>query len=119
MCGSRNWRDYDSVKRHLARLAPDEIVHGCCAIGADRMADDWARDHKVRVIPCPADWDTHGKAAGPLRNKQMLTYKPELVIAFGRGRGTDGMVRLAEAGGIPVERIPGGPFEHGPKREGA
>lgn len=56
----------------------------------------------------PADWDTHGKAAGPIRNKQMLEEgKPDQVLAFinkplVESRGTKNMVELAEKAGLPV-----------------
>jgi hypothetical protein len=113
VCGSRNWRDYASVKKHLALLSPDIIIHGACPTGADEMADEWARSNRVPIIPYAADWATYGKAAGPIRNKHMLEAShPDRIIAFGSGRGTDGMCRLAEKAGIPVHRIPGGPFEH-------
>ena len=54
----------------------------------------------------PADWDKHGKAAGPIRNKQMIDEgKPDLVIAFPGGRGTAGAVRLAKFAGVTVRVV--------------
>jgi hypothetical protein len=118
VCGSRNWRDWASVKRHLSRLNPEVIIHGACRTGADDMAGRWARHNGAHVIERPADWNSYGKRAGPMRNTQMVNEdKPDRVIAFGSGRGTDGTVRAAEKAGIPVERIPGGPFEHEAKRD--
>jgi hypothetical protein len=60
------------------------------------------------VLPFPADWNTHGKAAGPIRNRQMLKEgKPDVVLAFhedlGRSKGTADMVRAAKAAGIAVK----------------
>ena len=56
----------------------------------------------------PADWRTHGRAAGPLRNARMIAEgKPDLVIAFKGNRGTQDCCRKAEAAGIPVRRIAG------------
>jgi hypothetical protein len=61
--------------------------------------------HFVRHFP--ADWDKYGKAAGPIRNKQMLDEgKPQAVIAFSydlaRSRGTANMVAQARDAGLPV-----------------
>ena len=54
----------------------------------------------------PADWDTHGRGAGPIRNKQMLEEgKPDLVIAFPGGKGTANMIGQAKEAGIPVREI--------------
>lgn len=47
-----------------------------------------------------------GRAAGPMRNKQMLEEgKPDLVVAFPGGAGTENMVKQAKAAGIRVLRI--------------
>ncbi len=79
------------------------------AKGADKIAGKWAQDYAHECYP--ADWDRYGKAAGPIRNGQMLTNgKPDLVIAFKDGfdpspdakGGTEHMVRLARNAEIPV-----------------
>jgi len=33
---------------------------------------EWAEANGIEVARFPADWDTHGRAAGPIRNQQML-----------------------------------------------
>lgn len=54
----------------------------------------------------PAEWNKYGNAAGPIRNGQMLREgKPDLVLAFGYGRGTDDMVTQARNAMLPVVRI--------------
>lgn len=112
ICGSRNWRDYEAILTRIEELPPDAvIVHGG-APGADSIAGlaGALRGHKVEEHP--ADWRTHGKAAGPIRNQQMIDTEPALVIAFrlrGPSRGTDDCLRRARAAGIPVEVIEGQP----------
>ena len=49
----------------------------------------------------PADWDKHGRAAGPIRNAQMARYA-DAVALFPGGRGTASMRRVAEKAGITV-----------------
>ena len=58
----------------------------------------------------PAKWNEHGKAAGPIRNQQMLTEgKPDLVIAFNdylpNSKGTLDMVTRARRAGVAIEII--------------
>lgn len=80
------------------------IIHGG-ASGADTMAHRWAGMIAKPVDVYPASWCKHGRAAGPIRNQQMIDDgKPDLVIAFPGGKGTADMVRKAEAAGIPVQR---------------
>jgi hypothetical protein len=51
-----------------------------------------------------ADWTTHGKAAGPIRNARMVALGADVCLAFPKGesRGTRGCMRLAEKAGIRV-----------------
>lgn len=53
------------------------------ARGADLLARRYAERRKIPVNAFPALWDKHGKAAGPIRNTQMLSEgRPDLVVAF-------------------------------------
>jgi hypothetical protein len=81
------------------------IIHGA-ASGADSFAQCWADSRKIVALPFKAEWETKGKAAGPLRNQRMLDEgKPDLVVAFPGGRGTADMVRRARAAGIRVVEV--------------
>jgi hypothetical protein len=82
----------------------DAVIEGG-ARGADFLGGCWADMHKVKRVTVPADWATHGNAAGPIRNRRMLTdFKPDLVVAFPGGKGTADMIRQAEAAGVKVLR---------------
>lgn len=70
------------------------------------MAGYWARKRGLTNRKFPANWDAHGRAAGAIRNKQMLLEgKPDLVIAFPGGRGTADMVRRAQEAGVVVRYV--------------
>lgn len=80
------------------------VIQGA-ASGADWLAAKWAEDNGVTVMRFPADWETHGNAAGHVRNGQMLAEgQPDAVLAFPGGRGTDDMVRKSLAAGVAVAR---------------
>lgn len=84
-------------------LGPVAFMQGDYPTGADRLARVWAQQMGIPCRGFPADWDTHGKAAGPIRNSQMLSEgKPHLVIPFAGGDGTADMVKKARKAGVPV-----------------
>jgi hypothetical protein len=81
------------------------IIHGK-AKGADSLAEQWAIANNIEQLGFPAQWNKYGKAAGPLRNVQMLEEgKPDLVIAFPGGTGTAMMCKIASAAGVEVRRV--------------
>jgi hypothetical protein len=111
VCGGREYNDRERVRNILdavlegIRSAGKDavIIHGN-ARGADLLADQYAREKSLKVLSFPADWNTYGTRAGPIRNKQMLDEgKPDAVIAFPGGTGTRNMVILAKRYGIPVK----------------
>lgn len=65
------------------------------ARGADQMGEMWADAHMVDVKLYPADWDTHGKGAGPIRNREMAQNADVLVTFFdGYSSGTRHMIEM-------------------------
>lgn len=107
VCGSRGWQDPEPIRQLMEALAKlDEVtlVHGD-AKGADRLAACMAPNYGVRVEAHPAAWKRDFKAAGPIRNQEMLDSGVDVVFAFrsaGRSHGTDDMIRRAEQAGVPV-----------------
>lgn len=100
--GGRDFNDADLVNRVLTRIDPSEIAEGG-ASGADRLVALWAHENDVPCTTFPAKWALHGRAAGPIRNRQMLEeFSPDLLVAFPGGRGTANAVSLAEKMNIPV-----------------
>jgi SLOG family YspA-like protein len=109
--GSRDWEDRELFRFVLSAAAepylPDvTVVHGYCLAGADAMADEWARAHSLQPERHPADWDRHGKSAGPRRNGEMVRLGADICLAFIRdgSRGASGCAALAESAGIRTIR---------------
>lgn len=112
VCGGRDYAHWLRVLVALDKLHATKgitcVIHGA-ARGADALAGRWAEERGVPCESYPADWSTHGKRAGFLRNAQMLEQgKPDGVVAFPGGRGTEDMVRQSERAGLKVWR-PFGP----------
>ena len=110
VCGSRDWTDEVVVERALNGLNLSVLIHGA-ARGADMLANDIvSRWVEAAIDSYPANWKKHGKAAGPIRNQQMLDEgKPDLVLAFwkNKSRGTADMIRRARKAGVAVRVIEG------------
>lgn len=101
-------RERARVWQTLGTMEPEitAIAHGG-AEGADMCAGNWAHSAAVSCRVFRANWSLHGRAAGPLRNAQMLReFQPDAVIAFPGGRGTADMIRQARAAGVRVIEIP-------------
>jgi predicted Rossmann-fold nucleotide-binding protein len=123
ICGGRNFNNKDLVVQTLNALAdefelwapPDKygntlplgltIITGG-ASGADRLAAEYAAINWTGYREFPANWVKHGRAAGPIRNQQMLDKgKPDIVVAFPGGIGTADMTRRAMLAKVPVRKI--------------
>jgi len=105
VCGGREFADCDLLNIVLGSLClsrNDVIIHGA-APGAATLSGRWGETRGVPVEAYPADWEKHGRAAGPIRNKCMLEEgRPDLVVAFPGGRGTTNLVQQARAAGVRV-----------------
>lgn len=116
VCGNRDWTCKRTIMKwmHFAHAAMGKpsphmptLIHGR-AKGADLIAAEFAGLWRWNELPYPANWDKHGKAAGPIRNREMADANPDIGLAFGklyRGSkltGTGDMVSVLNARGIPV-----------------
>lgn len=83
-----------------------EVISGG-ANGVDINGARWAmcpqpiQDLTIPIKQFPADWDKHGKAAGPIRNQEMADYADALIAVWdGESRGTRDMIDKAIDGGL-------------------
>lgn len=109
--GSREWTDEHRVWNELDALVEIYgafvVVQGECPTGADRFARSWAWTRAYKCESWPADWDKHGKAAGPIRNQLMVNSKPDFALAFPLpgSRGTMDCMRRLRAAGVQVKVV--------------
>lgn len=107
VCGGRDYNDWDEfvMQMHVVAQLNGSITHIISggARGADFLAKVYAQTCNLNYDEYPADWDKHGRMAGPVRNQKMLDYgRPDHVVAFPGGRGTADMVRRAKQQGFKV-----------------
>jgi hypothetical protein len=104
IAGSRTITKLETLDKVIANCNWDitEVVSGA-ARGVDQLGETWAA---LNQIPCrrfPADWDTHGKAAGPIRNSEMAEYAEACIILWdGSSKGSKDMLNKANAKKLKV-----------------
>ena len=102
ICGSRDFTDkeylYEKIDEVIAKLHDDYVIIEGGAEGADALAVEYAKDHDIPYAEFKADWETFGKAAGPIRNKHMADAC-DVVVAFKlkdkKCKGTNNMIEQA------------------------
>lgn len=103
--GDRNWKDSRFILDVLRKRPITKVINGACR-GADNDSSWACRQLSIPYEEVPADWKTYGKAAGPIRNREMLKRKPDEVLAFHddfeNSKGTKDMCQAAKQVGIPV-----------------
>jgi len=96
--GGRDFTDMSVVERAFDPwlMCILGVVVGC-ARGADALVREYCRLYGLPIRVCYADWSQHGKAAGIIRNKEMIAEAVRIaedtgsrlrMFAFPGGRGT-------------------------------
>lgn len=116
VCGGRDYQDEKHFRAWMTMLRLKYVV-ACIIEGGARGADAHARAYAIRAginyEEYKADWNGLGRAAGPIRNTQMLSIgKPDLVLAFSGGRDTVDMVAKAKAAHVKTIEVPNN-YEYG------
>lgn len=114
IAGSRSFGSYghfEQLRLYLEMLEHErgwtitEVVWGCAA-GADCLGRQWAQRGNRRIKAFRPDWQRHGKAAGPIRNRQMAEYADRAVVFWdGKSRGSKNMIEEMQRLGKPVEVV--------------
>ena len=110
--GSRWWSDsdilFETLDKFQEKFGCDILVTGN-AKGADEFAVYWGRVRKIVVDSLRPEWMKYGKAAGPIRNTEIISRATHL-IAFPIGSkktspGTWDTIGKAMRKKIPVQLV--------------
>ena len=108
--GSRTFNDWILFELEVSKLIKqypeiNTIISGG-AKGADKLAEKYAKNYKLKKIIHYPEWDVWGNSAGMIRNKKIIK-DADILIAFwdGKSSGTENVIRLASIKGIPFIKI--------------
>lgn len=108
IAGCRDFTGYELLREkcdyHLQNLRLEDIVivsgH---ASGADSLGERYAQERGFQLETYPADWQAHGRAAGPIRNAKMANVAHALIAFWdGKSRGTKNMIETARKYNLKV-----------------
>lgn len=110
-CGNRDWDDYPAALKIIQGITlvhgrPEVVIEGE-ASGADTYFRAAAEYLGIPVMKFPADWSVYGRAAGSIRNAQMLEEgEPTHLVALARSftvhSGTLDMCLKADREDVPM-----------------
>lgn len=104
IAGGRDYHNYDTLLEAIAECnwQITEVVSGG-AKGVDALGEAYAVDKNLPLHIYAADWETHGRAAGPIRNRKMAENAVALIALWdGRSKGTKNMIETATKKGLLV-----------------
>jgi len=103
IAGSRSFDNYEILRhrmdyylQHVLKTAIVNILSGG-AKGADALGEKYAKERNLPVQRFLADWNTHGKSAGIIRNCEMAKIADAAVVFWdGKSSGSKHMIDEAK-----------------------
>ncbi len=109
IAGSRFFNNYNFLKRKCEKILENKkkvtILSGGCR-GTDKLGEDFAKEKGYDLEVYLAEWNIHGKAAGPIRNTEMVDKADALIAFVGKGSvGTKDVIKKAKNKGLLIREI--------------
>ena len=113
IAGGRDFDDYNMLKTHCDKILSNKrnngyriIIISGTARGADTLGERYAKEKGYEVLRFPADWNTYGKRAGYIRNKEMAENADACICFWDRiSNGTRHMINIAKEKRLPLRII--------------
>lgn len=112
IAGSRDINDMNLLTKAIedSGFQITEVVSGG-ATGVDRLGENWSaweftsKPGIQKLTRFPADWNSYGKAAGPIRNKQMAEYADAAIVIHNGSKGSLNMISQMKKLNKPVHEV--------------
>ncbi len=105
--GGRDYNDYPRLQQVIEtyftketngfkQFTFDTIVSGA-ASGADRLGATFAKEHNIKLIEYPADWQRWGRSAGFIRNEDIIKAADCVLCMWdGQSKGSANSLSIAK-----------------------
>lgn len=104
IAGGRDYHNYDKLLTAIqnAQFEITTVISGG-ANGVDALGEQYAENMYLPLNVYHADWEQHGRAAGPIRNRKMAENADALIALWdGKSKGTKNMIETATKKGLLV-----------------
>jgi len=89
------------------------LVTGMCPTGPDQVPflfvqwnNKLNRGPFIKIKEFPANWEKYGRAAGPIRNKEMAEYADALILIWdGKSKGSLNMLKNAREQKLIIKEV--------------
>ncbi len=103
IAGCRTYSNYEEAKDFIISCLIEyktidqiTILSGGCQ-GADLLGERFAKENSFPIKRYLPDWKKYGKAAGPIRNKQMVDVCHKVICFWdGKSKGTESLIKYAK-----------------------
>lgn len=104
IAGGRDYHNYDTLLEAIKECQfPIATVVCGGAKGVDSLGERYGQEMNLQIAYFFPNWDLHGRAAGPIRNRQMAENADALIALWdGKSRGTKNMIETAQKKGLLV-----------------
>ena len=110
IAGCRTYSNYEEAKAFIASCLMEyenkeqiTVLSGGCK-GADLLGERFAKENGFIIKRYLPDWKKYGKAAGPIRNKQMVDACQKVICFWdGKSRGTASLIQYAKKSAKKVD----------------
>lgn len=113
--GSRTWSSEAIIENEIATAMYEAKVASSGEVtlvvggarGADQIAQRYGEEAGMNIELHAADWDHYGKAAGPIRNQEMVDSGADICLAFllPSSKGARDCADRAKKAGIEVREF--------------
>lgn len=107
--GGRDYKNKDrALQTFISLVSPsDDVFVGCCPTGLDAMVREHFNNGWEQARVFKANWNELGRAAGPIRNGEMIMAAPPdaILVAFLGGDGTKDCIRQAKKRGLLILKV--------------
>jgi hypothetical protein len=94
--GSRSFNDPSLIDKILSGRSITRIISGG-AMGADMLAEQWAKSNGIETTIYLPDWKTYGRSAGIIRNRNIIGECDECIAFWdGKSPGTRNSIELCK-----------------------